>query len=53
MASFLLNPYDITLNLADKDDWKLFKEGSKGLKDKDIFDSKNVSYGNFVKLIES
>ena len=53
MSSFLLNPYDATLNLVDKDDRKLFKEGSKGLKDKHIFDSKKVNYGNFVKLIES
>ena len=52
MSTFLLNPYDATLNLADKDDRKLFQEGSKGLKDKDIFDGKKVNYGNFVKLIE-
>ena len=52
MSSFLLNPYDATLNLADKDDRKLFQEGCKGLKDKDIFDGKKPNYGNFVKLIE-
>ena len=40
------------LNLADKDDCKLFQEGCKGLKDKDIFHGKKPNYGNFVKLIE-
>ena len=52
MASFLSNPYDVTLNLADKDDGKLFQEGCKGLKNKDIFDGKKQNYGNFVKLIQ-
>ena len=52
MSSFLLNPYDATLNLADKDDRKIFQEGCKGLKDKEIFDGKKLNYGNFVKLIE-
>ena len=52
ISSFLFNSYDATLNLADKDNRKLFKEGNKGLRDKDIFDGKKVNYGNFVKLIE-
>ena len=52
MSSFILNPDDATLDLADKDDRKLFQEGSKELQEKDIFDDKKDSYGNFVKLIE-
>ena len=50
--AFLLNPYDATLNLADKDDRKLFQEGCKGLKENDIFDGRKQNYGNFVKLLE-
>ena len=50
--AFLLNPYDATRNLADKDDRKLFQEGCKGLKEKDIFDGRKQNYVNFVKLLE-
>ena len=49
---FVLNPYDSVLDLADRDDRKLFTEGCKGLKENDVFDGKKQNYGNFVKLIE-
>ena len=52
MSVFLLNPYDATLDLADKDNRKLFQEGYKGLKESNIFGRKKPDYGNFVKLIE-
>ena len=52
MSKFLLNPYDAVLDLADKDDRKLFQEGCKGLQKEDIFDGKKLNYSNFVKLIE-
>jgi len=52
MSAFLLNPYDATLDLADKDERKLFQEGCKGLKESDIFGGKKTDYGNFVKLFE-
>ena len=52
MSKFLLNPYDAVLDLADKDDMKLFQEGCKGLQKEDIFDGKKQNYSNFVKLIE-
>ena len=47
-----MNPYDATLNLADKDDRKLSQEGCNGLKYKDLFDGKKQNYGKFVMLIE-
>ena len=52
MCSFLLNLYDTTLNLADKDNRKIFQEGCKGLKESYIFDGKKQDYRNFEKLIE-
>ena len=50
--TFLLNPYDATLDLTDKDDRNLYQEGCKGLKDKDTFNGKKENYSSFVKLIE-
>ena len=38
--TFVLNLYDAVLNLADKDNRKLFRDGCKGVKAKDIFDGK-------------
>lgn len=52
MSSFLLNPYDVTPNLTDKDDMKHFQEGYKGLNESNIFDGKKKTHGNTVKLIE-
>ena len=52
MSRFLLNPYDAPLDLADKDDRKLYQEACKGLRDKDLFDGKRENYSNFLKLIE-
>ena len=50
--AFLLNPYDAELDLSNKEDRKLFTEGCKGVKEKDIFDGKKQNYSTFVKLIE-
>ena len=50
--AFLINPYDVDLNLADKDDRKLFKDGCAGLKEGDLFDGKKENYVNFTKLLE-
>lgn len=52
MSSFLLNPYNITLNLSDKDNKKLLKEGYIVLEEFDIFYGKKQYYRNFVKLIK-
>lgn len=52
MATFILNPYDATLVLFDKEDMKLFTETSKGLKEKDSSNGKRENHRNFVKLIE-
>jgi len=53
MSTFLTNPYDAPLDLGDKDDRKLFKEGCKGLCEKDMFTGTKKGYGNFVKLIKT
>ena len=50
--AFFINPYDADLNLADKDDRKLFKDGCSGLKEGDLFDGKKENYVNFTKLLE-
>ena len=52
MTSFLSNPYDVPLNLSDKDDHKLYQEACKGLKSEDCFDGKREGYSNFTILIE-
>jgi hypothetical protein len=51
--AFLINPYDADLNLADKDDRKLFKDGCVVLKEADLFDGKKENYVNFTKLLEN
>ena len=53
MTSFLLNPYDATLDLSNKEDHKLFQDACKGLKGKDLFGGERDKYNDFVKLIES
>ena len=50
--AFILNPYNAELNLNQKDDRKLFKDGSEGLKEKDKFDGKRENYVNFNKLMK-
>ena len=52
MSTFLLNPYDATLNLNNKEDRKLFQDACKGLKEKDHFEGGRAKYSDFVKLIE-
>ena len=52
MTSFLLNPYDAVLDLADKEDRKLFQESCKGLPEKSLFDGQKHHYQDFVKLTE-
>ena len=51
--SFLINPYDPDLNLADKDDKKLFKNGYVGLKEADLFDAEKKNYVNFANIFEN
>ena len=51
--AFLINPYDADLNLGDKEDRKLFKDGCAGLKEADLFDGKKENYVNFTKLLEN
>ena len=51
--AFLINPYDADLNLGDKDDRKLFKDGCAGLKGEDLFDGKPENYVNFTRLMEN
>ena len=50
--SFILKSYDATLNLADRDNMKLFENGYKGLKSEDTFDGQKGKYSEFAKLIE-
>ena len=50
--SFVLNPYNEILYLANKYDRSLFSDGYKGVKPEDVFDGKRQNYRNFVKLIE-
>ena len=50
--AFILNPYDGNLDLNNKDDRKLFRDGCNRLKEKDLFDGKKENYSNFIKLLE-
>ena len=49
---FLLNSYNAVLDLNNKENRKLFKEGSKGLAKSDRFDGKKTNYGDFTKIVE-
>ena len=53
MTSFLLNPYDGTLDLNDKGDRKLYLDACEGLPKTSRFDGRRENYKNFVKLIEN
>ena len=53
--AFLLNPYNDELDLSDKEDQKLFQDGSKGIKstDKDkcvLFYGKKENFNMFLKI---
>jgi len=49
--TFSLNPFDRDLNLTNKDNRKLFKDGYKELKEENKSDGKREIYINFMKLI--
>ena len=48
MMAFCVNPYDVVLNLRDKDDRKVYFDGCKALKDDDLFDGSKEKYKDFV-----
>ena len=50
--AFILNPFDIDLDLSDKDDRKRFEEASKGLSEKSFFNGKRETFAAFSKLME-
>ena len=50
--ALILNPYDLDLDLTDKDDRKLFAEASQGLAEKSHFDGKRETFAAFSKLME-
>eukprot|EP00957_Ditylum_brightwellii_P191570 14585517-Ditylum_brightwellii.AAC.1 len=49
--SFILNPYDATLDLSDKEDRKMFEFGTKGLEESQQFNGKKEIFNDFAKLI--
>eukprot|EP00957_Ditylum_brightwellii_P136296 10394663-Ditylum_brightwellii.AAC.1 len=49
--AFILNPYDATLDLSDKEDRKMFKIRTKGLEESQRFNGKKGSFNDFAKLI--
>ena len=51
--AFMINPYDRTVDLSDKDDKKLFEVGSEGLVNEDKFDGKAENAQGFLKLIRN
>ena len=51
--AFILNLFEIELDLSDKDHRKIFNDGSKGLKnDSDFFDGKKENFSDWSKLLE-
>ena len=50
--AFCLNPYDVTLDLRNKDDRKIYLDGCKGLDKEDLFDGSKEKYKDFVKLMK-
>ena len=52
MSRFLLDPYDATLDLQNKENRKLFQDACRGLKEKDHFGGKRETYSDFMKLVE-
>ena len=49
---FCINPYDVTLDLRNKDDRKIYLDGCKGLDKEDLFDGSKEKYKDFVKLMK-
>ena len=47
-----LYPYDVPLNLSNKEDRKLYQDAYRGLKEDDPFDGRKEKYSKFVKLME-
>ena len=50
--AFCINPYDVTLDLRNKDDRKIYLDGCKGLDKDDLFDDSKGKYKDFVKLMK-
>ena len=50
--AFCINPYDVTLDLRNKDDRKIYLDGCKGLDKDDLFDGSKEKYKDFVKLMK-
>ena len=50
--AFILNLYDATLNLLNREDRKIFNDGCKCLDERDKFDGKKGTYSDFFKLID-
>ena len=51
MSTFLTNPYDTSLNLADNNNRKLFIGRYKRLSDKNTFNGLKMGYNSFVTKI--
>eukprot|EP00957_Ditylum_brightwellii_P082464 6269798-Ditylum_brightwellii.AAC.1 len=49
--AFILNPYNTTLDLLDKEDRKMFEIGTKGLEELQRFNGQTETFNNFAKLI--
>lgn len=50
--AFILNPYNVTLDLTDREDIKLSIAGCKGLIKQHVFGGKKNEYSEFVKRME-
>ena len=50
--AFCINPYNVTLDLRNKDDCKIYLDGCKGLDKGDLFDGSKEKYKDFVKPME-
>ena len=50
MTTFILNPYDQSLDLSKREHLKLYTDGCKGLEKELRFDGKRGNYDKFVKL---
>ena len=49
--AFLLNLYDATLDLSDKEDRKLYESGYKGLHKDQRFNGSKEKFREFAKLL--
>ena len=51
--AFILNPFEIELDLTNKDHRKIFDDGSKGLRNEsDFFDGMKANFSDWSKLME-